>query len=227
MDTEKKIELLAKYLEIDPSDIEQSGYDKNTFEVAGDGEEYLVVDEDTARELAEESVKNFIVDLGITGFTPAFQDWILSNALDYDFEQCLREVMSSDISDLELETSSLFENRLIEELVDCGILDDEDFVLDENGEIDYYTLKDSVDLESKKEEFLNELVEDAGDPQEWYIQNFGKDSIKYLVERGLATLDEDKIASKVISEDGIASLLATYDGDEIKLGEDMFAYRTN
>lgn len=227
MDTEKKIELLAKYLEIDPSDIEQSDYDKNTFEVAGDGKEYLVVDEDTARELAEESVKNFIDDLGITGFTPVFQDWILSNALDYDFEGVLRDSMESSINDLELETSNLFDNRLIEELVDCGILDDEDFVLDEDGEIDYYTLKDSVDLESKKEEFLNELVEDAGDPQEWYIQNFGKDSIKDLVESGAATLDEDKIASEVISEDGIAHLLATYDGDEIELGEDMFAYRTN
>lgn len=227
MDTKKKIELLAKYLEIDPSDIEQSDYDENTFEVAGDGEGYLVVDEDTARDLAKQSVKNIIDDLGITGFTPVFQDWILENALDYDFEEFLRESMRGYIDDIELETSNLFDNRLIEELVEHGILDDNDFVLDENGRVDYYTLKDSVNLESKKEEFLAELVEDAGDPQEWYVLNFGRDSIKDLVEGGWATLDEDKIASEVISQDGIALQLATYDGDEIELGEDMFAYRTN
>lgn len=227
MDTEKKIELLAKYLEIEPSEIEQSDYDENTFEVAGDGDEYLVVDEDTARELAEESVRNIIDDLGISAFAPSFQDWILENALDYDFEEALRESESSYIEDIELESSNLFDNRLIEELVEAGILDDEDFEVDEDGEIDYLTLKDSVDLDAKKEEYLDKLIYDAGDPQRWYIDNFGIDSVKDLVAGGWATLDEDKIASEVIAEDGIAMQLASYDGEEIDLGEDMFAYRTN
>lgn len=227
MDTKKKIELLAKYLGVDPSDIEQSEYDKNTFVVAGDDEEYLVVDEDTARELAKESIKDFINEAGISGFPPSFQNWILSNALDYDFEGALRESMEGYIEDIELETSYLFDNRLIEELVNQGILDDEDFVLDEDSEIDYHTLKDSVNLEDKKEELLDKLVEDAGDPQEWYILSFGADSIKDLVESGSATLDEDMIASEVISDYGVALQLATYDSEEIELGEDMFAYRTN
>lgn len=226
MDTEKKIELLAKYLKVEPSEIEQSDYDENLFEVAGDGEEYLVVDEDTARELAEESVKNVIDDLGITAFAPAFQDWILENALDYDFEEALRESMRMYVNDIELESSKLFDNRLIEELVEAGILDDEDFELDEDGEIDYLTLKDSVNLEDKKEEYFDKLVEDAGDPQQWYTDNFGRDSIKDLVVGGYATLDEDKIASEVIAEDGVALQLASYDGEEVDLGEDMFAYRT-
>lgn len=226
MDTEKKIELLAKYLKVEPSEIEKSDYDENLFEVAGDGEEYLVVDEDTARELAEESVKNVIDDLGITAFAPAFQDWILENALDYDFEEALRESMRMYVNDIELESSKLFDNRLIEELVEAGILDDEDFELDEDGEIDYLTLKDSVNLEDKKEEYFDKLVEDAGDPQQWYTDNFGRDSIKDLVVGGYATLDEDKIASEVIAEDGVALQLASYDGEEVDLGEDMFAYRT-
>ncbi len=227
MDTEKKIELLAKYLEIEPSEIEQSDYDENTFEVAGDGDEYLVVDEDTARELAEESVRNLIDDLGISAFAPSFQNWILENALDYDFEEALRESESSYIEDIELESSNLFDNRLIEELVEAGILDDEDFEVDEDGEIDYLTLKDSVDLDAKKEEYLDKLIYDAGDPQRWYIDNFGIDSVKDLVAGGWATLDEDKIASEVIAEDGVALQLARYDGEEIDLGEGMFAYRTN
>lgn len=227
MDTEKKIELLAKYLEIEPSEIAQSDYDENTFEVAGDGEEYLVVDEDTSRELAKESVRNVIDDLGISAFAPDFQNWILENALDYDFEEALRESMSSYIEDIELESSNEFDNRLIEELVEAGILDDEDFEVDEDGEIDYFTLKDSVDLDDKKEEYLDKLVEDAGDPQRWYIDNFGVDSVKDLVNDGYATLDEDKIASEVIDTDGVALQLASYDGNEIDLGEDMFAYRTN
>lgn len=229
MDTEKKIELLAKYLEIEPSEIVQADWDENTFvHMGGDDEEYLVVDEDTARELAEESVRNVIDDLGINGFAPNFQNWILENALDYDFEEALRESMQYYIEDIELENSYLFDNRLIQELVENGhILDDEDFELDEDGEIDYLTLKDSVDLDAKKEEYLDKLVEDAGDPQQWYIDNFGIDSIKDLVENGWAILDEDKIASEVIAEDGIALQLARYDGEEIDLGDGMFAYRTN
>lgn len=227
MDTKKKIELLAKYLEVEPSEIEQSDYDENTFEVAGDGEEYLVVDEDTSRELAKESVRNVIDDLGISAFAPDFQDWILENALDYDFEEALRESMSSYIEDIELESSNEFDNRLIEELVESGILEDEDFEVDEDGEIDYFTLKDSVDLDDKKEEYLDNLIKDAGDPQQWYIANFGVDSVKDLVSEGWATLDEDKIADEVIDIDGIALQLASYDGEEIELGEDMFAYRTN
>lgn len=226
MDTEKKIELLAKYLEVDPSEIEQSDYDENTFEVAGDGDEYLIVDEDTARDLAKESVRNIIDDLGISAFAPDFQNWILENALDYDFEEALRESMSGYIEDIELESSNTFDSRLIEELVEAGILDDEDFEVDEDGEIDYLTLKDSVDLDAKKEEYLDKLVYDAGDPQQWYINNYGVDSVKDLVRGGWATLDEDMIADEVVDTDGVALQLASYDGEEIDLGEDMFAYRT-
>ena len=120
-----------------------------------------------------------------------------------------------------------------DELIEEDIIDDEykfideDFEIDEDGEIDYFTLKDSVDLDGKKEEYLDKLVYDAGDPQQWYIDNFGIDSVKDLVNDGYATLDENKIASEVIAEDGVAWQLASYDGEEIDLGEDMFAYRTN
>ena len=50
-----KIIALAKHLEIDPEDIEQSGYDDTTFDV--DGEEYMVCTDDEADGRAGDYIK--------------------------------------------------------------------------------------------------------------------------------------------------------------------------
>jgi hypothetical protein len=40
-------------------------------------------------------------------------------------------------------------------------------------------------------------------------------------------IDTDKVAEEAISEDGVAHFISYYDGEEIELGNNLFAYRLN
>jgi hypothetical protein len=126
-DEDERIQALAEYLNIDPSEISNI-YD-NEFETPeGD---YFVVDEYEARELAEDDIRNLIDDLGLDSFTPDFKDWIIMNALDGEwFEDAVKESYEYYVEDIEDEASSMgYENRLIEEMHDHQVLSDDDFVL--------------------------------------------------------------------------------------------------
>lgn len=216
---ESRAKALADYLGVDVDTIRNTH--DNTYETE-DGEEYLVVDEDEAYDLAKESVESFIDELGISGYTEGFQDWIKMNALDADwFEGALRESEEFYVDDIESESSDTYANRLIEEMVDAGILDESD--LDEDG----LDVNDSVDMYDKKEEYIDYLVENAGDPFEWYIDNFGEEELDALIKEGTISIDTDAIVDEAIDWDGIAHFIATYDGDEIGLDDGWYAYRTN
>lgn len=204
-DEDERINALAEYLNIDPSEISNI-YD-NEFETPeGD---YLVVDEDEARQLAKDDIENLYDDLGLESFTPGFRDWIIMNALDNDwFEEAVRESMESYVNDIAYE-----DGRLEEELLDAGIITEEDI---ENG----------YDEDSAREEFVEKLVYDAGDPVDYCGDNFGWDWVsKAATENNL--IDMDEVVEQCIYEDGIAHFIARYDGDEIELGNGLYAYRTN
>lgn len=223
-DEDERINALAEYLNIDPSEISNI-YD-NEFETPeGD---YYVVDEDEARQLARDDIENLFDDLGLESFTESFKDWIIMNALDNDwFEEAVRESMESYMEDIENEASSMgYENRLIEEMHDHGIIHDDDFEIDEDGEPNLRELKEDIDIDDKKEEFIDLLVENAGHPVEYCADNFGWDWVsKAATENNL--IDMDEVVEQCIYEDGIAHFIARYDGDEIELGNGLYAYRTN
>lgn len=216
---ESRAKALADYLGVDVDTIRNT-YD-NTYETE-DGEEYLVVDEDEAYGLAKESIESYIDELGISGFTEGFQDWIKMNALDADwFEDALRESEEFYVDDIESESSNTYANRLIEEMVDAGILDESD--LDEDG----LDVNEGVDIYDKKSEYVDYLVENAGDPFDWYVDNFGEEELDALIKEGTISIDTDAIVDEAIDLDGIAHFIATYDGDEIELDDGWYAYRTN
>ena len=221
---EDKIKALAAYLGLDESTIKE-GYDDDIFETE-DGEEYLVLDEYDANERAREAVINAISELGITSFTESFQEWVYSNALDEEwFEDAMRESYEAYVEDIESEIDSDYDNRLIQEMYDEGIIDDEDFDTDEDGEIDYTIF--IGDLEDAKERYVSHLCDQWDDPVEWYKDNFGDESLNDVVEQH-NLLDEDAIADEAIEWDGRGHFLADYDGDELDLeGEEdtYFAYR--
>ena len=82
-----------------------------------------------------------IDDLGLESFTESFRDWIYNNATDTGwFEDALRESQEFYVEDIEEETygQDKYANRLIEELVDAGILDDEDLVPEDEEDEDPY-----------------------------------------------------------------------------------------
>lgn len=228
MEIQERIKALAEYLEINPEDIKE-GYRENIFEVDEGSREYLVVTEDEAREEAKESILSLIDDLGLESFTESFREWIYNNATNVGwFEDALRELEEFYVEDIEQETygQDKYANRLIEELVDAGILSDEDLVPEDEEDEDSLLTYDGDDLDSLKEEFVDYLVDGAGDPVEYYVDNFGYDSMKELVESN-NLIDWDLVADQCIEEDGIVHNLSTYDGKELDLGDGLFAYRMN
>ena len=79
----EKIEALAELLGVDESEITQ-GYDDTVYEVS-DGRVYLVLTEDEADDMFHDSEMNLIDDIGIEGFTPSFQNRILTEFADEDW----------------------------------------------------------------------------------------------------------------------------------------------
>jgi hypothetical protein len=224
LDDEDRINALADYLGIDPSEISNI-YD-NEFETPeGD---YLVVDEDEAKQLARDDIENLFDDLGLDSFTPDFKDWIIMNALDNEwFEDAVKESYEYYVEDIEDEASSMgYENRLIEEMHDHQVLSDDDFVVGEDGEPDLTTLNDDVDIDSLKEEFIDLLVENAGDPVDYCGDNYGWDWVTEVATQH-NLIDMDEVVEQCIYMDGVAHFIARYDGEEHELGNGLYAYRTN
>lgn len=220
---EEKIKALAEYLGVDPDTITE-GYDDDIFETE-DGEEYLVLDDDAATERAREEVINALDEMGISSFTEDFQDWAFNNAVDTDwFEDAMRESYEAYVDDIESELDSDYDNRLIQEMYDEGIISDDDFSEDEDGEIDYTAFEG--DLDAYKEEYIDHLCSGWDDPIEWYRDNFGDESFNDVVTSN-HLIDEDMVADTAIEWDGRGHFLASYDGEEIELGDDLFAYRLN
>ena len=211
---EDRVNALASYLEVNPSTI-TDGYTENLFETE-DGEEYFVVTEDEGRELAREDIESIIDDIGLDAFTPAFQDWITMYAVDDDwFEDACRESYTNYAYDIQDEEDDEYGTRLAAECIENGLISEEDF---EDGQ--YIGDEDLVDLLSEH------LVNQVDDYVEWYRDDFGNDDLTYVVNH-YNLLDMEKIVDECIEQDGIAHFVASYDGDEIELGDDLYAYRVN
>lgn len=222
---EEKRLALAEHLGIDESELEDSDYDENVF--IYDDREYLVLDDQEAYEAAYNNIEELIDDMGLEAFSKDMQNWILENAIDYDFEEAYREMEESYVEDIENEGSREFDNRLIEEMYDADILTDDDFVKYGDNEINHETLKDEVDLNDKKEEYVDYLLNNIPDFREEFIDEFGIDEVLRLVKEGYADLDIHAIVDEVIRWDGRGPSLADYDGEERELDNDLFAYRVD
>lgn len=220
---EERRRALADYLGIDIEDVEVAGGDEfDTPE--GD---YLVLTEDEAYDRALEDIQETIDDMGFGAFTDNFRDYILNNLLD-DYrikEDAIVEDYEDYVEDIEQEPSDKFENRLIEELYENGILNDDDFEDDEDGK-NYYELKASVDLDDKKYEYAKLLSEDII-VYDWLYDKFGGDekAMYDWLEKN-EYVDWDEVKRQCIRDDGIAHFLADYDDKEIELdADDLYAYR--
>ena len=208
---EDRINALAKYLEVDPSTIES--VNDETLETE-DGEEYYVVDSDEAEELARDYIENVIDEMGLSAFAPDFQDWIIDNACKTDwFEDACKESYDNYAYDIQSEEDEEYGTRLAAECVENELISEEDF---EDGQ--YVGDEDLAELLS---EYLFDQVDDY---VEWYRDNFGENELTYIVtENNL--FDIDHIVNECILWDGIAHFIAHYDGIEIDLDNDLYAYR--
>lgn len=219
--TARMIKALADHFGVDEDEIEVSTWG-NGHNFIVNGEEYWVGTYDEAYEEAVENARNVLDDLGLEALSPDYRDYAIRNFGDPDaVEDWMRESFEYYIDDIESESDSEFENRLISEMYDDGVLTDDDFE-DVDGEPDYTTLREDVDLDSKKEEFLDHLCNQ--DAIAWLFDNFGDADASKMLEDNNA-IDYDALAEDCVDTDGIAHYIADYDGDEIELADNLFAYR--
>lgn len=118
-----------------------------------------------------------------------------------------KEKLEDDLSDLEDE-----KNRLTAEL-DETQLELEDW--DENYEKNKDNLIDKA-VQTKMADWDNSL--------EWYLDEFGKGTIGYLINNGLAEIDMDGLVDYIIDTDGRGCKLAGWDGVENEQ-DDFYIYK--
>lgn len=164
-------------------------------EIEIDGATYKILTDDEAEEEFESYQKNLFDDIGLSGYSESFQYWIKYNALDKDyFDDIVREDCENYIEDIKYDG----EDRLLEEMENAGV--------------------------ETEEEFLEYLIDNAGDSIEYVTDNFGNDYLDILLNHNPWIIDLDTVIEEIKSCDG-RRCLAYYDDEELELDNGYFAYR--
>jgi len=214
VDDDMKAQALLDYLKEDGIAPEEATVDEITVIDDGkmfgyDGYEYIVGTSDEAHDWAVEDVKNLFDDMGIQSFSESFQEQILNDDRFIN-QNMLRNIMNEDI---DVYVDNMDDDEVYETITETYGVNEED-------------LKDM-----DEEDIRNELKYQVGGvyedmPVDYFRDMFDKkDFSEFLIDRGL--LDVDAIAEEVVRIDGFANSLAGYDGEEIDLGNDLYAYRWN
>jgi hypothetical protein len=190
----------------------------NEFFAGNDMEEYRVFKseddaeltaEDEVREDMEESPENFNKD-----FIKPYID-----GADF-FEQAIREMNESYANDIESEDDNIYANRLIAEMVENGLISDDDALSGNAEELAEYYKDDFVTL------MTEEQMEEGNDGLDYFISNFGEEeTMKMVIDNNL--IDIFKASRDAVQTDGVAHFLSHYDGETLYLSDGYVAYRIN
>lgn len=194
-------------------------YDKDMdIFILPDGRAYFVYTGDEADQKAKEEVISSIDDMGIEAFTPDFRQDIIDNQMvDVDwFDDAMKESYEVYADDIMSEDGE-HGNRLFDEMIEEGVISEEDVT--EDGE-----LVDGIDLDEKKEEFVEKLCENWDNGVQWYIDNFGEKDFSDVCKKH-DLYDYDEIAETAVRWDGRGHFISYYDGEELDIGDDLFAYK--
>jgi len=192
--------------------------DSEYIEIEGDTGDYIVFeDEDEAEKYA---IKRVAEDLEENPeyFT---QDWLM-NYIDAGnfFKDAYLEWDTSYAEDIKSESSNDYPNRLIEEMVERGIMSEEDAQGDDADEI----ADDRIDTFAHM--MSDEKMDEGSDGYEYYKSNFGEQQAgEILSQHGL--LDIGSASVDAVNSDGIGHFLSGYDGKMIELSSGAVAFRTN
>lgn len=215
----------------------------NSFEV--DGAEYYVLEDDEADEMAKELAKSLLDDMGLEGMSESFKSYIYENFVNTNwFDDAMEESHSNYAYDIKSEDASSDEyvNRLHEEMVEKGVMDDpewpdeSDFEDDEDG---YETARDEYrdklesEVEDNIDDFVKAMSDDYDNGLDYWRQNFGSEEIAEIVNKN-NLVDYDEVAEYIVQQDGRGPSIASYDSDEhyIKItyrgdSYEFYIYRTN
>lgn len=197
----ERVVSLLKYLNLEVKDvtIEKSKYDDNVFII--NGKEYMILTDKEADEVHKDYIASFVDDAGISGFSEFAQGYIFDYCIDTSwFDDAMRESFEFYIEDIRNETASCdeFSNRLEEEMAEA-CCDNED-------------------------SYIEHLCLSYENAVEWYRDNFGEDSFNQAVNTN-CYVDISKISEFCIEHDGRGHSLSSYDGNELELDNEYYAYR--
>jgi hypothetical protein len=209
--------LLNLQLVEDDNSLQISHTNEDSFYVEGDSAEYRVFETyANAYNTALEQVREDLEE------NPDYfnQDWLF-NWIDMDdtLENILDEYYRSYAEDIANEDDSKYNSRLIAEMVESGLMTEDEATSEDADNIAEDNIDNFVDL------YVEENMQgDKG--EEWYISNFGQDDFRnFIIDNNL--IDISGASEDAIDTDGVAHFLSSYDGEEIELDNDVVAYRTN
>jgi hypothetical protein len=182
-----------------------------------DANEYRVFkNEDVAEEMAVEEVREDIEyqpEMFNRDFLMDFVD--VDDFLVLDIENANYDY----VKEIEDESDDKYANRLIAQLVDNGLISENEALTTDPTELS----------DDYSQDYINLLTsEQIGDDNgiEYFIDNFGEDEFfKIVIDNNL--IDFDNASKDAVNMDGIAHFLARYDGETIYLDNNVVAYRTN
>lgn len=227
--TDNNIKALCDFFSIPETDVKVSGYNGNLLEVlAGDheGEEYVVGTEDEVEKLAIDDIVELLDDLGLDAVSEDFRERCLAEA-DCPWEEWMNEDHRSYCEEIidEPDYTGMYSNRLEQEAVERGLVEDNDFEKNEEGLLHYIGNSDDI---------IDIMVDDMSDnftSMSEYLENlYGKHWVSEMKDTLEKYIDYEDVARKVIEEDGVANTLARYDGKENEVdidGEKYYIYRSN
>jgi hypothetical protein len=190
----------------------------NEFFAGNDNEEYRVFkSEDDAELTAEDEVREMLED-SPENFN---QDFII-NYIDGGnfFEDYLDEMNRSYAEDIASESDSKYANRLIAEMVDNGLLDEDDAESDNADELAEERIEDFVNL------LTEEQMNQGNKGFDYFVSNFGQEeTMQMVINNNL--IDIYQASKEAVAEDGIGHFLSSYDGETLYLSDGYVAYRNN
>jgi len=216
---EQALESLIKETGNEDLDITMVSNNGNEFFAGNDMEEYRVFKtEEDAEEIAIEQVRDDLQE-SPENFN---QDWLINYIDGRDFfEAELNEMNYSYVEDISSETSGTkYNNRLIDELVENGLMDEDDAILENAEEVADELKYDYVLL------LTEEKLDEGNDGLDYFINNFGEnETYGMVVDNNL--IDMDKASKDAVDIDGIAHFISSYDGRTLYLLNNNVAYRNN
>lgn len=224
-------------------DIENS-FDEMGLEAFTEGFQYEIenymTDTEKAESLMEQDIRDYVDSMDDNEVLDRCSDVDLLPR-ESELEEKLEEYIQGDMTSEEavqmaIETEWIAEDD--EEGEDYSV--DElknDSLLVEVGSMDYedlakyckkFGLIDEGDIvEDPREALIDRLIDqNSSDPVGYFKEFFaGEDFSKFLIDNNL--IDINKVIEACISADGVAHFIARYDGEELDLGNDLYAYRVD
>ena len=229
MTDNNNIKALSVFLGVSDNDLRISGYNGNLIEVLSgehEGEEYVVGTANEVEKLAIDDVFGLLDDLGLDAVSENFRERCLAEA-DVPWEEWLEEDKRSYCEDIidEPDYTGVYSNRLEQEAVERGLVEDNDFEKNEEGLLHYTGDNDDlIDL------MVIDIKDNYTSMSDYLEDLYGKRWVLEMKDTLERYINYEDVARKVIEEDGIANTLARYDGKENEVeidGETYYIYRSN